>query len=198
MRQEAITRKQAMERLYMEGKTYKEIGDIFGISRQRVEQIINKEKYKLKRKENKKMSMSVVVARKKIIYPLLKIAGKEQIQRVLQDLVNYNQELRPIENYLNNITKETNIQECSRNRYRELVRKRDGYRCQLCGYKWIRGERKLDVHHINGTREDTKKCDKDFDKMITLCHQCHLRVDGWKINKNGRGKGDLTKKDKGE
>lgn len=174
-------RKIKMIEMRDKGTTLQKIGDKFKISRERIRQIVNN--IKTKKIQNirfKREKDNNIFERKKIIYPLLEIAGKEQIRKVLQGLVNYNQELRPIENYFKNISYDS-----GRDRYRELVRKRDNQKCQLCGAKWIKG-RKFDIHHIydeNG--ENTKKCDKEFNKQITLCHQCHLRVDSWKISKGG-------------
>ena len=182
-------RKIKMIEMRNKGMTLQKIADKFKISRERVRQIVNNIKTKkIQKIRFKKEKDNNIFERKKIIYSLLKIAGKEQMKKVLQGLVNYNQQLRLIENYFKNISKQTGVNEGSRGRYRELVRKRDNHKCQLCGVKWIKG-RKFDVHHIydeNG--ENTKKCDKEFNKQITLCHQCHLRVDNWKRNNRGLDK----------
>lgn len=64
---------------------------------------------------------------------------------------------------------------------REVVRKRDNYTCQICGQKWVTGTRRFDVHHIDESIEGEKafvyKNNKDFEKMITLCHKCHLNLE---------------------
>jgi len=56
-------------------------------------------------------------------------------------------------------------------RYKETIRFRDGYKCQLCGCLQVENGRALDVHHI------------DYDKMnthpnnnITLCRSCNAKV----------------------
>ncbi len=62
---------------------------------------------------------------------------------------------------------------------REKVRIRDGHSCKLCGYLWTQGERRLDVHHLDEKMESKKdyRYDRDnMDKMITLCHKCHLNL----------------------
>lgn len=61
---------------------------------------------------------------------------------------------------------------------RETVRKRDKHTCQnkKCGKKWIIGQRRFDVHHLNGM---CGKKSRGYDKiseiigLITLCHKCH-------------------------
>ena len=67
---------------------------------------------------------------------------------------------------------------------KEVIRRRDNYTCQTCGRVWKKGERRLDVHHLdedlegeNGLKYENCKC---FDRMITLCHKCHLRLDNIK------------------
>lgn len=60
---------------------------------------------------------------------------------------------------------------------RELVRVRDGHRCQTCGKQKKPDGKRLDVHHLNGLcGKRTKKCDKvaDMPGLITLCHKCHF------------------------
>jgi len=179
------------------GKTLKEIGEIYGISKQRIHQIIygysfaRKKKIKIEFSEENKFnninsinlsSLEEIKERKKIIYQLLNNVSYYWIRIILQKFVNLNEKIRPIK-YIN-LTKETGMNSGGRERYRELVRKRDNYRCQLCGFKWISG-RRLDVHHIyDKFGKKSRECDKRFDEMITLCHQCHLRIDGWKISRN--------------
>ena len=55
--------------------------------------------------------------------------------------------------------------------FKEQIRYRDGYKCQICGIPEIEHGRKLDVHH------------KDYDKMnikpenlISLCNSCHIKT----------------------
>lgn|SRR3990167_177672 len=68
-------------------------------------------------------------------------------------------------------------------RTREVVRIRDGHRCQEygggCGRAWVHGERRFDVHHLNG---NCGKMSYSYDRisnisgLITLCHRCHLNL----------------------
>lgn len=62
---------------------------------------------------------------------------------------------------------------------REQVRIRDNHICQLCGKKWIKNNRRFDVHHLEKEMENTKNYNYDKynqDKMITLCHKCHINL----------------------
>jgi transposase-like protein len=54
------------------------------------------------------------------------------------------------------------------NRFKESVRRRDDYTCQLCGHK--QNSRKLSVHHIHYNKSD---CWPD---VVALCNSCHGRV----------------------
>ena len=60
--------------------------------------------------------------------------------------------------------------------FREMIRERDGYVCQVCGIS--QNEESHSVHHIDG---DKKNC--DLNNMIILCRPCHTKVH--------RMKGDL-------
>jgi predicted transcriptional regulator len=143
------------------GKTYQEIADIFGISRQRVHQIIHGtdiEKQQLR--QQKKLAQELF----------------------LQDKVNEILEKIMVGKRSKNITTLTGIKHGARERYNELVRIRDGHRCQICGKKWKKGTRRFDVHHLDENIEKIKVKDRntsmyrDFQRMITLCHSCHLNI----------------------
>jgi hypothetical protein len=54
---------------------------------------------------------------------------------------------------------------------KELIRKRDNYKCQYCGCYEVENCRKLDVHHIDYNKENCKK-----NNLITLCRKCNLKV----------------------
>src|SRR3990167_9852464 len=87
--------------------------------------------------------------------------------------------------------KEYGIRIVGRGYVRSLVRKRDDYTCQDCGFRrtfetvrlsnstiiGLKGRLKnLDVHHIDGNcGKKSKGYDsvKDLAKMTTLCHKCH-------------------------
>lgn len=59
---------------------------------------------------------------------------------------------------------------------REVVRIRDKRTCQSCGKKWMDGQRRFDVHHLNnlcGLKSRSYDRLSDIDGLITLCHKCH-------------------------
>ena len=114
-----------------------------------------------------------------------------KMRRILRKKVRQNQKARPIT--LKNVFKQTGIKSGGRDRYRELVRIRDEHTCQLCDKKWENGKRRFDIHHIKGNYELTRKCDRNFNNQITLCHSCHLQVDGWKISVSEKVKEHIYK-----
>ncbi len=57
------------------------------------------------------------------------------------------------------------------NKLKEQVRKRDTYKCQLCGCLEIESDRLLDVHHIDHNKENCS-----FKNLIALCRRCNGRV----------------------
>lgn len=62
---------------------------------------------------------------------------------------------------------------------REKVRQRDNHTCQSCKKQWKLGQRRLDVHHLDLKMESRKRYaydSKHLDKLITLCHKCHLNL----------------------
>lgn len=64
-----------------------------------------------------------------------------------------------------------------RERTREQVRARDGYKCSFCKKKWEEGTRRFDIHHIMGMcGKKSRSYDKlsEMDSLITLCHKCHM------------------------
>lgn len=61
-------------------------------------------------------------------------------------------------------------------RTRELVRVRDQHTCQGCKKVWRKGERRFDIHHLNGLcGKMSMKYDRqeNMSGLITLCHKCH-------------------------
>ena len=83
-----------------------------------------------------------------------------------------------------NLSELTGILEGTRDRIRELVRIRDNHTCQMCGRRWIVGNRRFDVHHEDESMEGKShkrgitRYDRDnTDKMVTLCHKCHFSLD---------------------
>ena len=54
---------------------------------------------------------------------------------------------------------------------KELIRKRDNYRCQLCGMPELENIKKLCIHHIDYNK---KNCSPD--NLISLCGNCNPKV----------------------
>ena len=63
--------------------------------------------------------------------------------------------------------------------FKEQIRYRDGYKCQICGMPEIENGRNLNVHHI-----DYNKSNLSLDNLISLCCKCHGKThfnrDFWK------------------
>ena len=57
------------------------------------------------------------------------------------------------------------------NTFKEQIRYRDNYKCQLCGCPEIENGRKLSVHHI-----DYDKRNINPDNLISLCINCHMKT----------------------
>ena len=54
---------------------------------------------------------------------------------------------------------------------RQRAMERDGYRCQSCGT-----DKKLLVHHRDGSGERSQSPNHELDNLVTLCHKCHVAV----------------------
>ena len=54
---------------------------------------------------------------------------------------------------------------------KEQIRKRDNYKCQICGKLQIDCNRKLDVHH-----KDYDKDNLNPENLISLCQSCHMKT----------------------
>ena len=59
------------------------------------------------------------------------------------------------------------------NALKELIRRRDNYKCQLCGAPQEEFYKKLDIHHINYNKKDNNP-----NNLITLCPFCHKKTNG--------------------
>jgi len=128
------------------GLTLREIGERFGVSRQRIEQIIN---------SPGRISSPCVVCNKKV--------EKGRNRACMECLERF---FRTDWGYLEG----TDF-------VREIVRIRDKHTCQECGKIWQKGERRFDVHHLNGMcgkKSRSYDCVTEIQGLITLCHKCHL------------------------
>lgn len=59
---------------------------------------------------------------------------------------------------------------------RDSIRKRENYMCFLCGIhqdKLTSWHKKLDVHHTEYDKNDLSP-----DKLVALCHSCHMKTNG--------------------
>ena len=66
----------------------------------------------------------------------------------------------------------------------EIVRTRDNHSCQICGKVWVKGQRRLDVHHMDEHMDGKSRIPgilkynrENLDKLVTLCHRCHFNLD---------------------
>jgi hypothetical protein len=153
-----MDRKQIIQQLRDKRYSYARIGQIFGISRQRVHQI----------------------------YAGYRSPSKYSIHPIPDELLK-------IRKYKREGYNTTGITLEGRDMLKEIVRRRDNHTCQVCSRVWQEGQRRLDVHHLDeelegkeGLKYQNCKC---FDRMITLCHKCHLNLESVRNKiKNGLNK----------
>lgn len=62
--------------------------------------------------------------------------------------------------------------------YKEQIRRRDEYKCQLCRVPEIECSRRLHIHH-----KDLNKQNIEPDNLESLCLSCHIKLH-WKLKKN--------------
>lgn len=158
------TRKQIIQELREKAVSYKKIGELLGISRQRVHQILTGYISPFAKRLEEEQKKRAAEAQKRVNALIVKIIHKKIPKGV-------------------SLSSITGIHQGSRDQLRELIRIRDNHTCQLCNKKWKKGKRRFDVHH-NGDDIDGKTPDmtvdnldrKNIDRMITLCHKCHLNL----------------------
>ncbi len=159
-------RNELMVKMRMRGVSFPEIGKIFGITRQRAHQIITGYRSPTS---------------PKISVENLKIWNVRKRKSLgLPDQVLNGNGLGGGRDFI-----------------RELARIRDNHTCQICGLVWVKGNRRLDVHHTkekmegrSSERGSIKRDKESIDKMITLCHSCHLNLDSVKkkMHTNAQGR----------
>jgi len=59
------------------------------------------------------------------------------------------------------------------NELKKLIRKRDGYICQLCGKTKEESKQSLSIHHIDYDKDNSKP-----KNLISLCKVCNSKVNG--------------------
>lgn len=57
---------------------------------------------------------------------------------------------------------------------REFIREIYNRTCQLCGDHEEQVGHRLDVHHLDGDKENL-----EWDNLAPLCRGCHMRMEGW-------------------
>ena len=55
--------------------------------------------------------------------------------------------------------------------FKEQIRYRDGYKCQMCGVSETECKRKLSIHHIDYNKNNLAE-----NNLISLCHSCHSKT----------------------
>lgn len=55
--------------------------------------------------------------------------------------------------------------------YKEQIRRRDEYKCQICGIPEVECNKKLSIHH-----KDYNKSNIKDDNLISLCTSCHVKT----------------------
>ena len=164
-----------------QGLTYREIGKLYNISRQRVHQIatgykspasyipywkkigLATEEQWLQLQKEKLKKRAILIQTQQAILERKKLKEIERENGIRADLHGID-----------------NKKFQGRDLVREAIRKRDNYTCQICGKKWKRGKRRLDIHHLDGLcGKKSQAYDKagDITGLITLCHKCHLNLD---------------------
>jgi|TARA_R100001530_G_scaffold2201_1_gene3662 transcriptional regulator with XRE-family HTH domain len=153
-----MTRNEQIKELRKQGLTYQAIGDKFNISKNRAWQIIHNIDYYTPRH----------------IIKFRKLTNKKYRAFLKKKFRKVDTRLTLIHDY----------GEGRLNKIREIVRMRDNFLCQLCGFDWkLKKQRRLDVHHLDEDRDGhghkgACKWDSEHtDRMITVCHKCHLNLD---------------------
>ena len=144
-----------IHRLREQGKTQAEIGLCFAISKQRVQQIL------------KKYPVGSIPVRFIKNTHRLRFRKQDEKIRVVTFVSNESK---------HDISTETARNMTGRDYTRELVRTRDNWTCQDCGKEWVKGQRRFDVHHLNGCGMKSQEYDRleTIHELITYCHKCHM------------------------
>lgn len=177
--------------------TLRQIGEKFNLSRQRIKQIIDREnvfsvsknpsdilKKFINADDSEYLKDFGEIKRPPIdIYDVVLDDDIDVVSAYLVELAKLNGKYNNISDIIENrlISTTSKMHSGGRDRFRELIRLRDFHICQWCRKQWNTKDRRFDVHHINGTPEDTRRLGGNTDEMITLCHKCHLNIDKIKM-----------------
>lgn len=145
-----------LKSLRNKGLSYQKIGTLFGTSRQRIHQLVN----------------SYSTNKRKTIPGEPRTRSRNPLkEEILKKKVGV--ESLPI----------NPIKDGQLSVVREWARIRDNRTCQICHKEWVPGTRRLDVHHLDEDRQQSRDCKWDMenlDRLITLCHKCHFNLEYFK------------------
>jgi len=165
-----MDRKAIIQSLRDKRYSYKSIGSILGISRQRVHQLLTgyKSPFSFKKLDESYLRKEERMKTRAEKNRIIGLRKKAILEKVSENL-NHNKEIcRDVSRGLE-----------GREYTREMVRARDDYTCQSCGKVWEKGSRRFDVHHKDCDKDKTRQYDnyeKEKENLITLCHKCHLTL----------------------
>lgn len=148
-------RNEQIKKRYVELKRLAPVGKEFGISRERVRQIVRRIKYK---------RITPIIMSKRITCFICR--------KILSGIRK---------KYCNRCCIENKLVK-GRDLVRGMIRGRDNNTCQSCGLRWRLGmdKKRLDIHHMGGDcGKKSRKYDSitdDLSKLITVCHKCHYNL----------------------
>lgn len=193
-------REQQVVAMRYKGDSYARIGSRFGITRERVRQVIRS--YIWRHDEQSRSELFFALRQSESKRPsyvkLIEEAGVQARADAIRTIVPYNIfQCFSCRNPVSRIPKNGIISFCANcwtkyfvrvsgselegiDRTREIVRIRDKHTCQGCRKVWVMGSRRFDIHHLNGDcGKKSHSYDKveDMDGLITLCHKCHTNLE---------------------
>lgn len=185
--------KQELEHMYIDKKMSAfDIGVEYNVNYTTIISLLTQHKIKIRSMSEIKLNGKQKISKKCLneLYinkkmSSLKIAEKFDIHKgtVVKWMHEYGIELRSHSESMSNKSGESSCNwrggisfepycEKFNNEFKEAVRKRDDYTCQLCGYEQKLNNEKLSVHHIH---YDKSNCWPD---VVALCRSCNSRVNG--------------------
>lgn len=145
-------RKSVMESLRKNGATFREIGEMFGITGVRVSKILH------------------YVPRPRPVHPCYHCGTKTECSR--RSILPY---VFCTPCLVTFFTSSTGKRIEGREWGRQVIRMRLGHRCVRCQKVWKPGMRRLDIHHLRDCGKKSRGYDHpDTTHVTVLCHRCHL------------------------